>query len=272
MNSGGTADFKRNMTNIQKHYYLLFAISCLCFLHSAHCVGDCTHAVRAKRLTSHVAPGGSLSLSCVVKHCGEKWIGDWIWRNSTEVYTIKESERHRLSNTTLSAEETRLYLNILTINQSDEGSYGCSVKWHQGSTDQGHLTYLNVTAAVPSQRIVLHRVFVCAGALLCLPIILGLAWFLSSRVKPQLLPLHEAEYRDQPELSPGLAPLYSQPQKYKPDKQDHSSTSEREPQKKTEVVYADISQDALRQKRAIRQPDQSTVYSSLRFQTEVNEE
>uniref|UniRef100_UPI0037E71CD2 uncharacterized protein isoform X2 n=1 Tax=Semicossyphus pulcher TaxID=241346 RepID=UPI0037E71CD2 len=256
------------------HYYLL---SVVCLLHSGLCAEECKQAVLARRETFHVLSGGSLSLSCVVKHCGHTWMGDWMWRNSTQekaaVNAIKEGVRHRLSNMTLSANETRLILYISSVKQSDGGSYGCCVKWVQGETDQGHWTYVNVTAAVPSQRSVLHRIFVCAGASLCLPIILGLANFMSSEVKPQPLPrtlsTHAAVSRNPTHSTPRPPPRCSQIQKGNPVPQKCGSSSQRAPPKpqwKTEVVYADISQDVPRQQGATREPAQSTVYSSLKFQ------
>ncbi|XP_033486576.1 uncharacterized protein LOC117259380 isoform X2 [Epinephelus lanceolatus] len=118
--------------------------------------------------------------------------------------------------------------------------------------------------AVTSQRTVLHRVLVCASASLCLPIILGLAYCLSSKVKPQTLPrtlsTHAAVYTDQPHPAPQPPPRCPVPQKHSKSPRKAAPKS----RQKTEVVYADISQDALRQG-ATRAPDQSTVYSSLRF-------
>uniref|UniRef100_UPI0037E926FC uncharacterized protein isoform X4 n=1 Tax=Semicossyphus pulcher TaxID=241346 RepID=UPI0037E926FC len=200
------------------HYYLL---SVVCLLHSGLCAEECKQAVLARRETFHVLSGGSLSLSCVVKHCGHTWMGDWMWRNSTQekaaVNAIKE--------------------------------------------------------AVPSQRSVLHRIFVCAGASLCLPIILGLANFMSSEVKPQPLPrtlsTHAAVSRNPTHSTPRPPPRCSQIQKGNPVPQKCGSSSQRAPPKpqwKTEVVYADISQDVPRQQGATREPAQSTVYSSLKFQ------
>lgn len=53
-----------------------------------------------------------------------------------------------MTNVTLSANQTRLILNFLSVNQSDEGSYGCSVKWAEGGTAQGNMKYVNVTAGM----------------------------------------------------------------------------------------------------------------------------
>ncbi|KAF1393782.1 hypothetical protein PFLUV_G00019620 [Perca fluviatilis] len=243
-------------------YYLLRTISCLCLLHTSLHAEECSQGVLAERETLYVPAGGSLSLSCVVQHCGGAWTGNWMRTNSTNE---KLSVRHHLTNVTLSANKTQLILNFLSVKQSDEGSYGCSVKWGQGDTDQGHFKYVNVTAAVPFQRSVLHRVLVCAGASLCLPIILGLAHCLSSKVKPQPLPrtlsIAAAVYRDQPHPAPQPPPRCPIPQKRSTS--FHKAVPKS--RQKIEVVYADISQDALRQQGATREPDQSTVYSSVRF-------
>ncbi|XP_073344786.1 uncharacterized protein [Pagrus major] len=243
--------------------YLLSAISCLCLLLTCVQAEECSQTVLAARDTFEVPAGGSLSLSCVVQHCGKNWTGHWVWTNSTDDRSnaVKESARHRLTSVELSANKTRQILNLLSVDQSDEGSYGCSVKWSQGQTAQGHLTYVNITAAVPSQRSVLHRVLVCASAFLCLPIILGLARCLSSEVKPQPLPrtlsTDAAVYQPAPQPPP-RCPV---PQKRSaPPRKARSKNQE-----KTEVVYADISQGAPRQEGAIREPAQSTVYSDLRF-------
>ncbi|XP_029301749.1 uncharacterized protein LOC115017449 [Cottoperca gobio] len=243
-------------------YHLLSAISCLCLLHTGLRAEECSQIVLAQRETLYVPAGGSLSLSCVVQHCGGAWTGDWMWRNSTDEKLIV---KHRLTNVKLSANQSRFVLNFLSVNQADEGSYGCSVRWAEGDTELGHSKYVNVTAAVPSQRSILHRVLVCAGASLCLPIILGLARCLSSEVKPQPLPrtrsIHSAVYRNKPHPAPLPPPHCPVPQK----RSSSSYKAVPKSRQKTEVVYADISQDALRQQGNTREPDKSTVYSSLRF-------
>ncbi|KAL7400151.1 hypothetical protein ABVT39_007209 [Epinephelus coioides] len=243
-------------------YLLLGVISCLCLLHTGLSVEECSQDVLATRETFYVPAGGSQSLSCVVQHCGHNWEGTWIRTNSTGE---ELSVRHRVRNVTLSANETKLILDLLSVTQLDEGSYGCKVKWANGETQQGNLKYVNVTAAVTSQRTVLHRVLVCASASLCLPIILGLAYCLSSKVKPQTLPrtlsTHAAVDTDQPHPTPQPPPRCPVPQKRSKSPCKAAPKS----RQKTEVVYADISQDALRQQGATRAPDQSTVYSSLRF-------
>ncbi|XP_071352352.1 uncharacterized protein [Trachinotus anak] len=242
------------------HDYFLRFISCLWILSTGLRAEECSQGVLAKRDTFYVAEGSSLSLSCVVQHCGDTWTGSWMWKNSTDesFITITNSTRHRLTSEVLSANKTRLVLNFLRVSYSDEGSYGCNVARGQSYTDMGHLSYVNITAAVPSQRKVLHRVLVCASALLCFPIILGLARCLSTGEKPQPFPRTQsrlvAVYRDQPDPVPQPPPRHRVPKKTSP-----------RPQQKTEVVYADISQDALIHKVATREPAQSTVYSSVKF-------
>ncbi|XP_036931050.1 uncharacterized protein si:dkey-52l18.4 [Acanthopagrus latus] len=253
-----SALLQSDMTNC-----LLSAISCLCLLLTCVRAEECSPTVLAARDTFAVPAGGRLSLSCVVQHCGKHWTGHWVFENSTHdgSIVVKESARHRLTHVNLSGNKTQQILELLSINQSDKGFYGCSVKWSQRETEQGHLTYVNVTAAVPSQRSLLHRLLVCASASLCLPIILGLARCLSPEVKPQPLPrtpsTHAAVYHPAPQPPP-RCPV--------PQKRSAPPRKARPKyQQKTEVVYADISQGALRQEGAIREAAQSTVYSDLRF-------
>nr|XP_020442861.1 uncharacterized protein LOC109952228 isoform X1 [Monopterus albus]XP_020443046.1 uncharacterized protein LOC109952351 isoform X1 [Monopterus albus] len=162
---------------------LFTAISCTFFLLVS--AEECSQSIQARRATFYAPQGGTLSLSCVVQHCGDTWTGNWIWKNSTEEKTVENSDRHNLTNVTVSANETRLLLHFLTVSQLDEGSYRCTVTWSQGNTDLGHWMYVK---AAPSGRNLLHRGLVCAGAFVCLPIILGLVRCLSSEVKPQPLP------------------------------------------------------------------------------------
>ncbi|XP_026175701.1 uncharacterized protein LOC113137916 [Mastacembelus armatus] len=237
--------------------YLLSAISFLCILPTGLQAEECW-GILYRRETRYVPVGGSLSLSCVVQHCGKPWTGDWVWKNSTNEIIIKNSDRYRLTNVKLSANKTDLVLNFLRVSQLDEGSYGCNVTWRGGSNDVGHLVYVNITTAVP-RRNVMHRVLVCASASLCFPIILGVARCLSSKIKPKeatrAQPLYAAVYKNRP-----------QPPPRRPVPKKHSTFSHIVPsQQKTEVVYADISQDALRQQGATREPTQSTVYSLVKF-------
>ncbi|KAG7223106.1 hypothetical protein INR49_015865 [Caranx melampygus] len=252
------------------HDHLLSAISCLCVLFTGLHAEGCSQGVLAKRNTFNVLEGDSLSLSCVILHCGHNWTGDWMWKNSTDekFSIVEESDRHRLTEEEVSANETRLFLKLMRVSPLDEGSYKCRLVWGQDRTEMGHLTSVNVTAATP--RNWWHRVLICAGASLCLPLILGFAYCLSSRDRqskphPRTQPTHVAEYRDQPHPTPQPLPRRKVPQK--------SSTSSQKacpkPQQKTEVVYADISKEALRQAAAPREPAESTVYSSVMIKVPV---
>lgn len=249
--------------------FLLGAISCLWLLHFGACDEECTQSVVATRDTFYVPAGGSLSLSCVVRHCRDKWKGNWMWSNSSHnLILVKESVKHHFTQVTLSASDTQMTLNLVNVNQSDEGFYGYKAVWGESDIDQGHLSYVNITAAVPTRRRVLHRILVCASAFLCLPIILGLARCLSSEVKPQTLPrtlsTHVAVYKDQPHPAPQPLPRCPVPKKRGISSHKGPPKSQKTSEK-AEVVYADISQSSLRQQGATREPPQSTVYSSVRF-------
>ncbi|XP_053177156.1 uncharacterized protein si:dkey-52l18.4 [Scomber japonicus] len=251
--------------------YLLVATGFLCFLPSGFHAEECFETVLAKRETLYAPVGGSPSLSCVVQHCGHNWTGEWEWvpRNSTDERVVKDGDRHRLTNVSLSVNQTKMLLTFLSVNKFNEGSYGCKVSWDQFGTVQGHGTYLNITAAVPSQRNVLYRILIYAGAVCCLPIILLLARCLSSEIQPKPRPRtvfrhatqFKAAYSTQPHLAPQPPPRFPVPQK----RSTSSHKAPAKPQQKTEVVYADISKDALKQEQASREPIQSTVYSALRF-------
>ncbi|KAL6116424.1 uncharacterized protein ACO6RY_01047 [Pungitius sinensis] len=244
------------------HNRLLGAIGCLCLLHPGLWAEGCSQDVVGERENVTVPAGQSLSLSCVVQHCGGAWTGT-IQRTDSKGDNI--TTRHRLSNVSLSATQTRLTLDFLSVGLLDEGPYGCSVKWAQGDTQKGHLKYVNVTAAVPPERSVLHRVLVCAGASLCLPIVLCLALCLRSKVEPRSLPIcrtlstHSVVYRRQPQSAPRPPPPC--PVLQKPSTSSHKAFSEST--QKNEVVYADISQHALGQQEAVKEPDPSTTYSAL---------
>ncbi|XP_037533682.1 uncharacterized protein si:dkey-52l18.4 [Nematolebias whitei] len=182
--------------------------------------------------------------------------------------SVEERATHHFTRVTLSEKETQLNLIIVSVSQSDVGMYKCSVTWYDGSSDEGHWMHLNATKGtyvVPVQRNVLHRVLVCAGASLCLPVILGLARCLSSKVKPQARPSIQIKcavvQEDGSHQPPEPLPRLPVPKK-------HTTPSHKVPSKsqpKMELVYADISQDALRRQGAMREPVQSTVYSSVRF-------
>lgn len=116
------------------------------FLFLGFTAEKCSHAVIRVRETVHVPEGGRLSLSCDVQHCGDTWTGMWI-KSADEDY-FQNSDRHSFTNVTLSANTTRLHLNFLNINKSDEGSYGCKATWGQGEIGQGHFIIVNVTAGM----------------------------------------------------------------------------------------------------------------------------
>ncbi|XP_041849883.1 uncharacterized protein si:dkey-52l18.4 isoform X2 [Melanotaenia boesemani] len=218
-----------------------------------------------------ICAGSSLSLSCVVVHCEGTWKENWTWENTTnqsEITIVEESARHHLTSVTISGNETQLKFKFLHVDQSDEGSYRCKVNWSDGSTGVGHWMQVNITKAVPSQRQYLHRVLVYAGASLCLPVILGLARCLSSRIKPQSHPRIQVTYTAVQRNQPHMAPNPPQPPPRCPVPQKRSIPTQKafsKSQKKTEVVYADISQEALGQREALRESGQATVYSSLKF-------
>ncbi|AWO99357.1 Cell adhesion molecule 3 [Scophthalmus maximus] len=241
--------------------YLLGAIVIwLCFLPAGLRAEECSQAVLARRGTSYVQEGGSLSLLCVVQHCGDAWTGDWMKKNSTDAKfsTVKNSDDGpHLTSVPLSENETHLVLSFPRVNRLDEGSYGCRVTWGQGITDMGHLMYVNVTAAVPSQRKWWHRVLVYAGASLCLPVILGVARCLSSGARPRPFPRTQSTRVPCTRVPP--------PPPVRKKRGTHSHKAPPKSQQQNDVVYADISNDALGQQRAARDPPQSTVYSTVKF-------
>ncbi|XP_077964099.1 uncharacterized protein LOC120823025 [Gasterosteus aculeatus] len=235
---------------------LLGAIGCLCLLHPDLWAEECTQGVLAERETVFVPAGNSLSLSCVVQHCGGAWTGNWTKRDSM---ADNLTARHHLTNVSLSDTQTRLTLNFLSVGLLDQGAYGCSVKWARGDTEEGNTKYVNVTAAVPSTRSALHRVLVCAGVCLCLPIILCLVRGLSSEVKPQPLPRTLSIYREQQQPAPRPPPRCPVPQK----PSTRSDKAVPESIQKKEVVYGNISQHALGQPGASGEPEPTAAYSSL---------
>lgn len=259
--------------------YLLSAISAVCILPLIGAdVEDCIKAVLNKRETYSVASGESLSLSCIVQHCGDLYTWKWIWKNSTgDIFvSVSKTNSHSLTNETLSANKTRLLLGLERVSELDEGFYGCRVVWSSEEIDQGHLMHVNVTAAASTDRKVLHGILGCFGVALCLTVALSLAFCLRSKVglqslhrkfmpvtSPHLMPCPSAEYQaplhqstPQPPPRQKAPKMYSTPAK----------KARHQPKQKTEVVYADISQDALRQQQRVKQSEQpSTVYSSLRF-------
>ncbi|XP_061574923.1 uncharacterized protein si:dkey-52l18.4 [Cololabis saira] len=240
--------------------FLLGAFSCVCVLHHGLSAEECTQRVLARRDTLSVPAGDTVSLSCVIHHCEGPWRGNWTWEKSADSMSsvVEESSRHRFATVKLTASETKLTLNILNANTSDEGSYRCSVNWVGGGIEMGHWTKVNITEASSHRRSDLHRVLVCCGALLCLPIILGLARCLSPKAQKSGLPYSRIRVTYAVPQPPPRRPI---PQKRKTVPPKDSSSCEQ----KAELVYADISQDAPLQQGATRDPGQSTIYSDVRF-------
>ncbi|KAJ0063909.1 hypothetical protein NL108_013630 [Boleophthalmus pectinirostris] len=257
------------------YWNLLYANICLCMLFLGAAAENCFTAVLNRRATLNVVTGESLSLSCVVQHCGEKFKGKWIWKNSTDepFRSLQSNEYLSLKNEDLSANQTRLSLHLLTVKESNEGFYGCSVEWDSQEMEQGHLMFVNVTVAVPSDRTVLHGILICICTFICVIIIVGLVFRQRSKVvpfcrkfapltSPRPTPQHSVEYQAPLQQSTPQPP----PRRHAPQKDRVISKKAPQPPQKTEVVYADISQDALlRQQQRVNDSQQSTVYSSVRF-------
>uniref|UniRef100_A0A3B5KUJ8 Ig-like domain-containing protein n=1 Tax=Xiphophorus couchianus TaxID=32473 RepID=A0A3B5KUJ8_9TELE len=224
--------------------FTLRVISCLCIFQGGVFSEECSYGVFGKRETFLVPAGGSLSLFCVVQHCGGNWTGNWKRQNLTTSTTVENSARHRFTIGPVSANQSKLHLKILSVRESDEGFYTWNVKWSDGSHDVSHWMQVNVTKGVAFERKPLHRVLVCTGAFLCLPVILGLARCLSSEVKQQPHPRIESVCGvfDLVEVSHSFISSYM-----------------------LQLLYADISQDALRNQKAQREPVEPTVYSTVRF-------
>ncbi|XP_030634398.1 uncharacterized protein LOC115815575 [Chanos chanos] len=206
------------------------------------CVSEnCTKAVIARRSSLSVPSGGSVSLSCDVRHCGaDKWSGGWVRSEEGSHTIITASSRRVLSNITRTPSQTSLLVSFQNISQSESGSYMCEIRWPDGTNSLGHVTYvnvtyINVTEAVGSQRKVSHRILVCFGASLCFPLALVLACCLSD--KPPQVP----------------------PRSY--------NTPNPLPEPQNLVVYAALAVGRPKQHNFSpkREPTQPTVYSSLQF-------
>ncbi|XP_010892078.1 uncharacterized protein si:dkey-52l18.4 isoform X2 [Esox lucius] len=108
---------------------------------------ECVTSVLAKRLSVKVPEGGSLSLSCIVQHCGNGgWTGGWGLSTGGQFLLVCPSPRHHLSNSTLTTNRTHLHMDILNVNQSDCGMYQCQITWFDGQISVGHMTSVNITA------------------------------------------------------------------------------------------------------------------------------
>ncbi|XP_013877974.1 uncharacterized protein si:dkey-52l18.4 [Austrofundulus limnaeus] len=252
--------------------YLFKAVYCFCVFQLGFCE-KCSNGVLGRSQTFYAPEGSSMTLSCVVQHCGENWTGNWTYKKLTNATsgTVGDGGKHHFSHLALSNNETQLNLTIRSVGQSDAGSYKCSVIWEDGSRDEGHWMHLNVTKEVPVQRNALHRFLICAGAFFWLPVFLLLARRLGSKVKPHTRPrtqvIYEVVQEDRSHQLP--QPLTQRPVPKKRTNPPRKVSSK--PLPKTELVYADISQETLRQQRAMREPAQSTVYSSVHFSSATHQ-
>ncbi|XP_028818962.1 uncharacterized protein LOC114769781 [Denticeps clupeoides] len=197
--------------------------------------------VRARRNFQWVAEGSSLSLACDVEHCGrDDWSGGWGKLRGSVFAALNASSRLELHRRPLTANATRLHLNIISANQSDSGVYQCRINWPLGYSSSGHLTTVNVTEASlgGSTRPVSLRMLVYLCSALCFPLALGLAFCLCRK---------------------GAAPI-----------PPHSSTTYTVAQRKkvgAELVYAALAlNNQKKQNNDLRQVAvPKTEYSSLQF-------
>lgn len=116
------------------------------FVPSGYDAEECVTSVLAKRSSVNVPKGGTLSLSCVVQHCGDDgWTGGWGLSTEGQFLLFSPTPRHHLSKVTLTTNSTRLLMDILNVNQSDHGLYQCQITWVEGYTSVGHMTHVNIT-------------------------------------------------------------------------------------------------------------------------------
>ncbi|KAK6295759.1 hypothetical protein J4Q44_G00334720 [Coregonus suidteri] len=232
---------------------LFLSITCLCIL-PGYDAEECVTSVFAKKRNVNVPKGGTLSLSCVVQHCGDDgWTGGWGLSTEGQFLLFSPTPRHHLSNVTLTTNRTRLLMDILNVNQSDYGMYHCQITWVEGYTSVGHMTYVNITAAIPptSVRKVYFRVvvYVSTCLVITLVLVLGLACHIRSKVPSQPPPI----------------PPPKPPPRSRSVRKDKPPTPK--PNPKIELVYAALSKDCLEQQNPNpqREAAQPTVYSSLRL-------
>ncbi|KAK2831725.1 hypothetical protein Q7C36_016811 [Tachysurus vachellii] len=208
------------------------------------CANECVTAVFAKRKNMYVAEGGSVSISCDVQHCKQKWTGGWGVRQKYFTF-LNTSQRVHISNGEISHDVTRLILTIRNLNQSDSGLYQCNINWG-ASSSQGHVIQVNVTEGSAEQfmpestgRKLSYRLLVCAAASLCFPLALALAYCFSSDVQP--------------------------PPPVPPPRSRNSSTARVKP--KADVVYTTLTLNDPRQQSAAQATKKATavVYSTLSF-------
>ncbi|KAF4086413.1 hypothetical protein AMELA_G00105910 [Ameiurus melas] len=215
--------------------YTILALAC----HLQVCVGECVPSVLASRRTLYKSEGQSMSLSCDVLHCGQKWTGGWgIIQEHFKFLT--PSPRVHLYNETITYNTTRLFLDVQNLNRSDSGSYQCNIKWEE-SNSQGHVIKVNVTAGhfmpEPTGRKLSYRLLVCGAASLCFPLALALACCFSCRPAPPV----------------------------PPPRSRNSSTARVKP--KADVVYAVVALDRPRQQNTTqaRTARTAVIYSTVNF-------
>nr|XP_046150620.1 uncharacterized protein LOC123992969 [Oncorhynchus gorbuscha] len=236
---------------------LFLSLTCLCIL-PGHDAEECVTSILAKRGSVNVPKGGTLSLSCVVQHCGDDgWTGGWGLSTEGQFLLFSPTPRHHLSNVTLTTNRTRLLMDILNVNQSDYGMYQCQITWVEGYTSVGHMTHVNITAATPPTSVwkVYSRVAVYVSTCLVitlvitLVLVLGLACHRRSKVPSQPPPI----------------PPPNPPPRSRSARKDKPPTPK--PKPKIELVYAALSKGCLEQPNPNpqREAAQPTVYSSLRF-------
>ncbi|XP_056466327.1 uncharacterized protein si:dkey-52l18.4 isoform X1 [Gadus chalcogrammus] len=238
--------------------YIFFGFSCLYTCVHAE---ECFQALFAKRESFHVPMGGDVLLSCVVQHCGENnWTSIW-----THISTMSNKSdttvcpNHLTSQTLLSANKTRLVLQIQNLKKSDEGLYGCKVKWKGGGSSQGNLQSLILTAPERSEW---HRALVLVSALLCTLLLLLMARCLSSGPHPvqTRCTLDTFRYNQIPQPLP-RCPI---PQTNNSRLSKVSSKPEEQRRTSSELVYADVALGASREPQIVQEPSQSIIYSSVR--------
>lgn len=154
-------------------------------------------SVRASRASVFVAEGKELHFSCEVRHCGQaNWTGGWAFQEmqSQGFIPLTSSERIELSDYSSAVNSTHLKVHIHNVNQSDAGAYKCVITWPAGTSSNGHVTYVNVTAATrdfSESRSATNRVLLCLGSLACFLVVVGLVWCLTRlRSSPPPVPPH----------------------------------------------------------------------------------
>ncbi|XP_018603793.1 uncharacterized protein LOC108932086 [Scleropages formosus] len=213
---------------VTKGLFLLSGIFSAIYLIPGCKADPCSPNVLASRKTIYIPEGQSVSLSCEIQHCGDLgWKGGWGRYTENTFTLLGPTPRHLLYNKTLLQESIVLYMKILNTSRLDSGIYQCRINWTNNQSSNGHITYMNITEATPAAgRKILTRMLVCSGALLCFPVVLGVARCLCPK--------------------------------------DTQSTDVASGRPKTEVVYAALALEA-RGRASKRQPPPCTIYSSVQI-------